>query len=68
MEDPAEKLAYFMGIEKARFRKPVTPGDQLQIEVEVIRFRPSSCKMVGRVFVDDDLVCEAEFMAAIVDR
>ena len=68
VENPNEKLAYFMGIEKARFRKPVIPGDQLQLEVEMVRYRPSSCKMIGRAFVDGDLVCEAEFMAALVDR
>jgi len=68
IENPEKKLAYFMGIEKVRFRKPVIPGDQLQIEVGLARYRPSSCKMLGKAFVDDQLVCEAEFMAAIVDR
>jgi UDP-3-O-[3-hydroxymyristoyl] N-acetylglucosamine deacetylase/3-hydroxyacyl-[acyl-carrier-protein] dehydratase len=68
LTNPEEKLAYFMCIEKARFRKPVTPGDQLQIEIEMVRFRPSSCKMIGRAFVDNDLVCDAEFMAALIDR
>ena len=68
IENPEEKLAYFMGMEKVRFRKPVYPGDQMQVEVELLRYRPSSCKMMGRAFVSGELVCEAEFMAAIIDR
>jgi UDP-3-O-[3-hydroxymyristoyl] N-acetylglucosamine deacetylase/3-hydroxyacyl-[acyl-carrier-protein] dehydratase len=66
--NPEEKLAYFMGINNVKFRKPVYPGDQLQIEVELLRYRPSSCKMQGRAFVAGELVCEAEFVAAIIDR
>lgn len=68
IENPEEKLAYFIGIEKVRFRKPVLPGDQLQLEIELARYRPSSCKMYGKAYVSGELVCEAEFMAAIVDR
>ncbi len=68
IEHPEKKLAYFMGMDKVRFRKPVRPGDQLQIEVELIRYRSTSCKMMGRAFVSGELVCEAEYMAAIVDR
>jgi len=68
IENPEQKLAYFMAMDKVRFRKPVYPGDQLQLEVELLRFRPTSCKMSGRAFVSGELVCEAEFMAAIVDR
>lgn len=68
LEEPEKKLAYFMGIDQVKFRKPVLPGDQLRIEVEMVRFRPSNCKMAGRAFVADELVCEAEFIAAIVDR
>jgi len=68
IENPEEKLAYFMAMQNVRFRKPVYPGDQLQIEVELQRFRSSSCKMTGKAFVSGELVCEAEFMAAIVDK
>jgi UDP-3-O-[3-hydroxymyristoyl] N-acetylglucosamine deacetylase/3-hydroxyacyl-[acyl-carrier-protein] dehydratase len=67
-ERPEEKIAYFMGIDNVRFRKPVLPGDQLLIEVELLRVRPSSCKMTGRAFVSGKLACEADFMCAIVDR
>ncbi len=66
--DPNSKLVYFTGIDNVRFRKTVTPGDTLRFEVELAAFRRSMCKMVGRAFVDDELVCEAELMAAIVDR
>ncbi len=68
IERPNDKLAYFMGIDKVRFRKPVYPGDKLEMEVELIRFRHSSCKMRGRAFVSEELVCEAEFMCAIVEK
>ncbi len=65
--DPATKLVYFTGIDNVRFRKTVTPGDVLRFEVELTAARRSMCKMMGRAFVDDELVCEAELMAAIVD-
>jgi len=68
LEEPETKLAYFMGVDQVKFRKPVLPGDQLQIEVEMVRARPSNCKMAARAFVSGELVCEAEFVAAIVDR
>jgi UDP-3-O-[3-hydroxymyristoyl] N-acetylglucosamine deacetylase / 3-hydroxyacyl-[acyl-carrier-protein] dehydratase len=68
LEEPEKKLAYFMSIDQVKFRKPVLPGDQLQIEVDLVRFRPSSCKMAARAYVSGELVCEAELIAAIVDR
>lgn len=67
-KSPEEKLAYFTGIDKAKFRKPVRPGDQLRFELEMLRFRQSICKMAGKAFVDSELVCEAELSAAVVDR
>ncbi len=66
--NPESKIAYFMGLDKVRFRKPVMPGDQLQLEVELLRYRESSCKMQGKAYVDGELVCEADLMCAIVDR
>ena len=57
-----------MGIDKVKFRKPVLPGDQLKFELKMISFRRSTCKMTGEAYVDDKLVCEAEMMAAVVDR
>ncbi|MFQ5864918.1 MAG: 3-hydroxyacyl-ACP dehydratase FabZ [bacterium] len=67
-ENLGEKLVYFTGIDKAKFRKPVRPGDQLRFELEMLRFRQSLCKMAGKAFVDSELVCEAELSAAVVDR
>jgi len=68
LENPQEKLAYFMAIDKVRFRKPILPGDVLQLKAELIRQRATSCKMAGYAYVDDELVCEAQFMCAIVDQ
>ncbi len=66
--DPNSKLVYFTGINNVRFRKPITPGDTIRFEVEMAVFRRSMCKMLGRAFVDGELVCEAEMKAALVDR
>lgn len=61
------KLAFFMGIDKVKFRKPVVPGDQLELKVEILR--PGRMgKAKGEAFVDGVLVTEAEFMFAIVDK
>jgi len=68
IENRAEKLAYFMGIDDARFRKPVVPGDQLTFEVEVLKEKRTTCKLQGKAFVDGKLVAEAVIMSAIVDR
>jgi UDP-3-O-[3-hydroxymyristoyl] N-acetylglucosamine deacetylase / 3-hydroxyacyl-[acyl-carrier-protein] dehydratase len=63
-----DKLVLFMAIDKAKFRKPVTPGDQLIFEVKLLRNRGKSFQLAGKAFVDNQLVAEAEFMAAIVDK
>jgi 3-hydroxymyristoyl/3-hydroxydecanoyl-(acyl carrier protein) dehydratase len=62
-----DKLAFFMGIDKVKFRKPVVPGDQLELRVEVLRGgRVGKCR--GEAFVKNEIVTEAEFMFAIVDK
>lgn len=61
------KLAFFMGIDKVKFRKPVVPGDQLELKVEILRAGRMG-KAKGEAFVDGVLVTEAEFMFAIVDK
>ncbi len=66
--DPSEKLVYFMGINKAKFRKPVVPGDQLVLEAELINRKRKVVVMKAQAFVDNNLVAEAELTAAIVDR
>lgn len=56
-------LVYFMGIDKAKFRKPVVPGDQLKMEAKVLQKRTPYWKTKGSIYVDSELVCEAELMA-----
>jgi 3-hydroxyacyl-[acyl-carrier-protein] dehydratase len=65
---PAEKRGapvFFMGLDKVKFRKPVVPGDQLVLEVQIIKFRSKVVKASGKAFVEDNIVAEAELMAAI---
>jgi 3-hydroxyacyl-[acyl-carrier-protein] dehydratase len=62
------KLVYFMTIDEARFRRPVTPGDQLRIHVTKDRSRGNVWKFVGEAKVDGVRVAEATFSAMIVDR
>jgi len=57
---------YFMSIEKAKFRKPVVPGDQLRIEITVLQQRGNVWKFSGNALVDDKLVAEADFTAMVV--
>ncbi len=66
--DPSEKLVLFMQINNAKFRKPVFPGDQLFLEIEMTNKKSKVIIMNGKAFVNDNLVAEAEFMAGIVDR
>lgn len=66
--DRHEKLVLFTGIESARFRRPVMPGDQARIEVEVLNWRPRAVRMQGNVFVDGKRTCEAIVMCQIVPR
>jgi 3-hydroxyacyl-[acyl-carrier-protein] dehydratase len=62
------KLVYFMTIENARFRKPVTPGDQLRVEVVKERNRGNVWKFKGQCMLDGKVASEASFSAMIVDR
>ena len=66
--DPTKKLVYFMSINNVKFRKPVVPGDQLILEAEMVSKKSRYVQVKGRAYVDNDLVCEADFMAAIVDK
>lgn len=59
---------YYVGIDNARFRRPVVPGDQLRIEVEALRLSRAICKYKGRSLVDGNIAAEAEFMCAIRQR
>ena len=66
--DRDHKLMVFTGIEKAKFRKPVVPGDQLRIEVKVIVWRSMAVKMEGAAYVGEKLACEATISCALVNR
>ena len=61
-------VVYLTGIDNAKFRKPVVPGDQLRLEVEVIKRRQPFWKMRGNAFVESELVCEAELTAMVTEE
>ena len=60
------RLVYFTGIERARFRRPVVPGDQVRLEVEVLRLREAHVKISGRALVEGKLAAEAVISSAMV--
>jgi len=62
------KLVVFAGIDKAKFRKPVVPGDQLRLEVDVLHWRRTAGRMQGRAYVGDKLAAECIISCAVVDR
>ncbi|HZI57549.1 MAG TPA: 3-hydroxyacyl-ACP dehydratase FabZ [Verrucomicrobiae bacterium] len=70
VEDRTDKLIVFTGIEKARFRRPVVPGDQLRIEIDVLNWRPAASRIMvrmdGRAFVNGKLVCDGTVSAQMV--
>lgn len=67
-EDPKKSNVYFTTINKAKFRNPVRPGDVLKHKVHLTAFRSNFCKLEGKSFVEDNLVAEGSFAAAIVER
>ena len=67
-EERAKKLFIFGGIDKARFRRPVVPGDQLILECEVLHRRATTVKMRGVAKVNGTVVAEAELLSVLVDR
>ena len=67
-DDPGSKVIYFAAIDGVRFRKPVLPGDQLRLEIDVVQFRGRLCRIRGEAYVDGRKVCEAEMTAQVVDR
>lgn len=66
--DRESKLMVFTGIDQAKFRRPVTPGDQLRIEVEVVQWRSRAVKMRGVATVDGKIACEATVTCQLVPR
>src|ERR1700741_2772070 len=68
VEDRAHKLMLFTGIERARFRRPVVPGDQVRIEVEVKSWRMNAVRMEGKAFVGEKRVAEATVTCQLIAR
>jgi UDP-3-O-[3-hydroxymyristoyl] N-acetylglucosamine deacetylase/3-hydroxyacyl-[acyl-carrier-protein] dehydratase len=68
IDDPENKVVYFMSLDKIKFRRPVKPGDQIRFELEMQQIRGSVCKMRGVGLVDGNVVAEAEMAAMIRDR
>lgn len=64
-EEDVGKPVYFLGLDKVRFRKPVVPGDQLRLELEVTRHRQSIWGFKGKAYVEDKLAAEADFLAML---
>lgn len=61
-------VVYLTGVDGAKFRRPVVPGDQLRFEVEVLKRRPPFWKMQAKAFVETELVCEAELTAMVTEE
>jgi UDP-3-O-[3-hydroxymyristoyl] N-acetylglucosamine deacetylase/3-hydroxyacyl-[acyl-carrier-protein] dehydratase len=68
VDDPANKIVYFMSIDGVKFRKLIVPGDQVRFELEMLQFRGRTCRMRGVAYVDGQVAAEAEMMARIVER
>ena len=68
VEGAGDRLGYFTGIDRFRFRRPVIPGDQLRLEVELLRLRSSVGKARVRATVEGEVAAEGEITFAIVDR
>ena len=66
--DREHKLLLFTGIERAKFRRPVTPGDQLRIEVDVLVWRGNAGRMQGKAYIGDKVACEAVVTCRLLDR
>jgi len=66
--DREEKLLLFTGIERARFRRPVRPGDQLRIEVDVLAWRGTAGRMQGKAYIGEKLACEAVVTCRLLNR
>lgn len=68
VDDPESKVVYFMTMDQVKWRRPVTPGDQIVFELEMLQFRRHVCKMRGVGRVDGNVVVEGELMATVRDR
>lgn len=62
LSNRAGDIAYFLGVDNARFRKMLVPGDQLRIEIDMVRARATMWRVHGQILVDGDVACEADLM------
>jgi len=67
-EEAANKVVYFMSIDKAKFRSPVKPGDRLEYRISIVKQKAAIWMLRGEAYVDDKLVSEADLKAMIVDK
>lgn len=68
MDDPQNKIPFFAGIDRAKFRRQVVPGDQLRLELTVLRQRGPTCKLEAKAYVGEEVAAEAEIMAIAGER
>lgn len=68
VEEPEDKVPYFAKVEDARFRKPVKPGDQLRMEVEILRLRGRMGKVAATAYVEDEIVADGKLTCFIQDK
>ena len=68
MGDATHPVVYLTGIDGAKFRRPVVPGDQLRFEIDVVKKRTPFWKMQGKAFVEEELVCEAQVTAMVTEE
>jgi 3-hydroxyacyl-[acyl-carrier-protein] dehydratase len=68
LEDPLKKGMLFSAVEKSKFRVPIVPGDQIVLEMKLLKFRLGTAKIRGEAYVNNKLVAEATLLASIVDR
>ena len=68
VEDPQDKVVYFMSLDNVKWRRPITPGDQVVFELEMLNLRRRTCKMRGTGTVDGQVVAQAEMIARVVDK
>ena len=68
IKEPKKKLIYLSSIKSAKFKETVTPGDQLLIEAKLEKFKMGTCKIIGEIFIGNQLITSCELLASVVDR
>lgn len=65
--NPGNKVAFLSKIDKTKFRKPIVPGDQIRLEVVILKLKNKICQISGKALVDEKVAVEAEIMASVLD-